>query len=207
MNLVNDFNTLVIVGRWNKAIFNPEWISKFLLMDEKLEVEIPLYANGSTRISTKDLRIYVLNNKLNFSVLDNSDETFRKIEELALKVADYLPHTPVDAFGINYKFEDTENSKIDDCFSYDDSSIFEKFGFTRDSTLIKRSFKKDSFLFNLSVTKKEDKSVFDFNYHYVIKSLVEFKKFLDTDILINLKEQSKELLSEIYSLEIKQNGK
>ena len=41
MILKSDYSTIVIVGIWNKGIFNLEWVSKFLLPKEKkLNVEI-----------------------------------------------------------------------------------------------------------------------------------------------------------------------
>ncbi|MBW2098929.1 MAG: hypothetical protein JRG77_09085, partial [Deltaproteobacteria bacterium] len=51
MKLATEFNPLILVGAWNKYIFNPDWIGKFLLSGEKIEVEIPINADGSPRIS------------------------------------------------------------------------------------------------------------------------------------------------------------
>jgi len=69
MKLAIEFNPLILGGAWNKYIFNPDWIGKFLLSGEKIEVEIPINADGSPRISTENFRIFVINNKLIFSLI------------------------------------------------------------------------------------------------------------------------------------------
>jgi hypothetical protein len=48
----DEFDVLVMVGGWNKNIFNLEWVSRYLLPNEKLEAEIPLNVDGSPRISS-----------------------------------------------------------------------------------------------------------------------------------------------------------
>jgi len=57
------------------------------------------------KISSKKVRIFVLGNKLNFVPISKTDENFDFVQELGLKTADYLPHTPVTALGINFVFE------------------------------------------------------------------------------------------------------
>jgi len=36
MKLKPEFNLLVLVGAWNKNIFNPDWVGKFLLPGKEL---------------------------------------------------------------------------------------------------------------------------------------------------------------------------
>ena len=72
----DEFNGLVIVGAWNKSIFNPTWVSKYLLPDEKLEAEVPLGVDAFFKISSKKVRIFVLGNKLNFVPISKTDENF-----------------------------------------------------------------------------------------------------------------------------------
>ncbi len=48
MILKSDYNALVFLGLWNKAIFNSQWVSRFLFPKEKkLSVEFPLNVDGS----------------------------------------------------------------------------------------------------------------------------------------------------------------
>lgn len=96
MFLKTDYNALVLVGLWNKGIFNPDWVSRYLIPKEKkLNVEFPLNVDGSPRVSSDKIRIFVIGNKLNFVPLNTYDETFEIIQDLAIKTSDYLPHTPV----------------------------------------------------------------------------------------------------------------
>ena len=43
MELKSNYFSLVIVGDWNKSIFNPEWVSKYIfdIPGAKVKVEIP----------------------------------------------------------------------------------------------------------------------------------------------------------------------
>ncbi len=52
MKLVVDYNNLVIVGLWNRHIFNPEWVGQYLLPETELTSEYPLNIAGSFRISS-----------------------------------------------------------------------------------------------------------------------------------------------------------
>ena len=113
MILKTDYNALVVVGFWNKGIFNHDWVKRFLLPnEEKLHVEFPINVDVSHRVSSEIIRIYVIGNKLNFIPRNTYDETFEIIQNLAVKTADYLPHTPVTSFGINFLFETTDIDEI-----------------------------------------------------------------------------------------------
>lgn len=83
---------------WNKHIFNPKWVSKYLLPKEKLKIEIPQhFIDGPPRITSKKIRFTVLDLKLALSPLFTDNDTLSLVQEIAFKIADYLPHTPVDA--------------------------------------------------------------------------------------------------------------
>lgn len=206
MKFRNDYNVLVIVGNWNKNIFNQEWVSKYLIPGEKLQVEIPLNFDGSPRISTDNLRIFILGNKLNFAILKNEDTNFDKIQELAYKVADYLPHTPVSAFGINFVFETKETKYLNELFKFKDLEQFSDVGYTYNKSTLTRNLTTNNLILNLSILKEKNIFVFHLNYHFDIKNLVEFKENFDTNTIIKLKNNSFDLLSDIYNIKLNQKS-
>lgn len=202
MKFKPEFNSLIIVGNWNNAILNPKWITKYILPETELSVEIPLNINASMRMSTKELRIFSIDGKLNFAVLKHDDTVFKKIGELGIKMADNLIHTPVSAFGINYVFECEGTETIDDLFSLSDSEDIEQNGFAVSNIQIRRQLKSGDKLLNLIIIKSNEKYSFDFNYHTNIKSMVDFKDKFDPDDIVKFKNESIELLSNLYELEM-----
>ncbi|MEA2059265.1 MAG: hypothetical protein U9P10_01815 [Thermodesulfobacteriota bacterium] len=202
MKLATEFNPLILVGAWNKHIFNPDWIGKFLLPGEKLEVEIPINVDGSARISTDNFRIFVISNKLIFSLRKNDDNVLEEIEELSLKIADYLPHTPIVAFGINLLFEcDNNSKKLQDLFSLSDSEQLIEAGCIIDSDQIKHSFVQDNRNINLTLIKQSVAFKFDFNFHFNISNLVEFKEKINNNRLLDMKQIATSILNDVYDVE------
>lgn len=202
MKLATEFNPLILVGAWNKHIFNPDWIGKFLLPGEKLEVEIPINVDGSARISTDNFRIFVISNKLIFSLRKDDDNVLEEIEELSLKIADYLPHTPIVAFGINLLFEcDNNSKKLQDLFSLSDSEQLIEAGCIIDSDQIKHSFVQDNRNINLTLIKQSDAFKFDFNFHFNISNLVEFKEKINNNRLLDMKQIATSILNDVYDVD------
>ncbi|MDL1974156.1 MAG: hypothetical protein LWX55_05150 [Deltaproteobacteria bacterium] len=202
MKLATEFNPLILVGAWNKHIFNPDWIGKFLLPGEKMEVEIPINVDGSHRISTENFRIFVISNKLNFSLRKDDDNVLEEIEELSLKIADYLPHTPIVAFGINFLFEcDNNFDKLQDLFSLSDSEKLIEAGCIIDSDQIKHSFIQGNRNINLTLSKQSDTFKFDFNFHFNIRNLVEFKEQINNNRLLHMKQIATSILNDVYDVE------
>ncbi len=207
MILKKDYNALVLVGLWNKSIFNPEWISRFLLPKVKsLSAEYPLNINASPRISSDTIRIIVIGNNLNFIPIDTSDETFELIQELAIKIADYLPHTPVTAFGANFLFETTAtdvSTPMNKLLQLNDVDELTEFGASIKSSQHKHSMEIDKKLINLSISTDNSKRIFDFNFHFNISSLAEFKEQINSNSLMDLREIALSLMKEVYNLELK----
>jgi len=202
MKLKDEFNTLVIAGSWNHAIINPDWISKFILPNTELKVEIPLNVNGSFRISTDELRIFSIDGKLNFAILKHEESIYKKIGDLGIAIAEHLIHTPVIGFGINYIFECAGNEEIDDLMLVKDSGKISENGFSIVNTTIRRELKIGEKLINLGIVKGKDIYTIDFNYHNKINSLVEFKDKFESDNMIDFKNESIDILKGLYNMEM-----
>ena len=212
MKLRNDYNALVIAGGWNINIFNPKWISKFLITDEeKLEFELPFSVAGfpqisSYRISSKKIRIVAQNNRLNFIPRFTDDETFNTVQELAIKTADYLPHTPVTSFGINFIFNDTLNDSLLELLELKDTEKITNLGATLKDTKYLRCFELKEKIVNLRIALVNSNVEFDFNFHFMISNLAEFKEKIMSNQILTLKEIAIDFMQEVYNLEPKKEN-
>lgn len=205
MILKTDYSALVVVGLWNKGIFNPDWVKRFLLPDgEKLHVEFPINVDGSQRVSSEKIRIFVIGNKLNFVPLNTYDETLEIIQDLAVKTADYLPHTPVNSFGINFIFETTDKDEIPERllqFNHDEKLI--EYGARISESSHSYSLDFDQKRLNLKITKQDVSRVeFNFNFHFDITDLAQFKEKIDLNPILDLKREATSMMKDIYNLEL-----
>ena len=210
MILKTDYNALILVGLWNKGVFNPDWVSKFLLPEnKKLIVEYPLNIDASPRVSSDKIRIFMLVNKLSFIPLNTYDETFETIQDLALKTADYLPHTPVTAFGINFHFETTDaDDTPGELLHLNDAEALQQFGATIKSSQHQHTLDFDRKILNLAISNKDDSKItFAFNFHFDISDLTQFKEQIHSNPILDLKELSLNILQEVYGLKLKNKVK
>lgn len=129
MILRNDYNVLIISGLWNKYLFQQDWVGKYLLPDEELNVEFPINMEASShRVSNKSIRICVQGNRLLLTPIRSIDDNFAMIQDISLKIADYLPHTPVNSYGINFLFDNVQMPKYNDIIEPKDSKKISEYG-------------------------------------------------------------------------------
>ena len=200
MEFVQESTPIIIAGLWNNAIFNQEWVAKYLLPGENLKIEYPLNGNGSVRSSTDQLRICTIDNKLVLTTLDSEDSTLIKIENLAVKISDYLPHTPVTAMGFNFNFKTSVTENLTKCNNLADKDTFSENGLSLIKTNITRSFSKDKYVLTLSIEYFEQECIISMNYNFPITSLIEIKSILLEGELLRFKEISLELLENTYGI-------
>ena len=193
-----DFNNLVIVGLWNRHIFSSEWIGKYLLPDTELTSEYPLNIAGSFRVSTDRLRIFVLGNRLHFVPLQSDVTVFDLIQDLSLKVGTYLPHTPVTAFGVNFLFEAPSSELGADFFAVPDLPLLVASGLQPKNTSYRHSFNKDGRVMNLSVSIDGGSVRFDFNNHFEVKSMLDFKERISQTSIVSMLKEAEALLATVY---------
>ena len=137
MKFDDPFDVLVIVGGWNRHILTPNWIQRYLLPGDQEELTVEIQGQFSQdlnpqfvspRISSKEVRILLQGNRLNFSPVKNEDKNFDRIQELALQLADYLPHTPVSGYGVNFLFTEDPTEHLINLIRPNDLEEIAKFG-------------------------------------------------------------------------------
>lgn len=170
-------STLVIVGGWNaNIILNPQWLKKYLFPEQD-QIKIGLNPSSAQPIivSTDGLHITLGGNKLGFAPSSQSIEALDAIEQVAKKIADYLPHTPVTAFGINFSREEDHTTVAPFLETRLKSFIGLRYGQARECS-VKVSFTVDKSILRFTVRQDAaGKSFVDFNFHHQIQSLSDFK--------------------------------
>jgi hypothetical protein len=211
MKLDQSSSALVIVGGWNSHIFiTPRWIKRFLFPEEEFTLELQgqllQSLNGQFLhpcISSKDIRILLQGNKLNFIPLKNGDENLDRIQDLALQLADYLPHTPVSGYRVNFLFtEDHVNEDLVDLIRPGDLEEIEQFGASLTGEEYTRRLELNERILNFTVGLKNERTTFKFNFHSKINDLIAFKAGISKTSILELKQEAIQFISEIYNLEL-----
>ena len=213
MKLDHSSSALVIVGGWNAHIFNPEWISRYLFDGKKEKLKVDILAElshgfnpqfVSQRVSSKEVRIQLQGNKLSLRPIENKDKYFKRIEEIALLLADYLPHTPVSGFDMNFVF--TENKVSEDLKNIirpKDLSKIEEFGASLIGQHYTRSLELDSMILNFTIELKDKRITLKLNFHTDIRDLAQFKTKISETSVLTMKEKAVEFIMSVYNLELK----
>ncbi len=202
MKLINENKLLVIVGAWNRNIFSQEWLKKYLLPKDDFTMEFALGLVGSHRILSKSVYIEFHSNKLIFIPKSDDTEVYETVAGLAVKIADYLPHTPVVGYGINFKFEGTTDDIQPELIKINDVNKLVACGAKLLNSQHKHSIKIDDILVNISITVNNDQLYFDFNFHSDITNLTQFKENIYQFPIKKLHNVALDLMNDAYQIQI-----
>lgn len=107
--------TVVLVGQWNPAVFNPEWVARHLNDGKPVVAELAagpgMLAIAGWRIILDDLLVVPSRDRLVLGTRVTSDAGLQRMEEAARRVLELLPHTPLVAAGINFGFVEKRPSE------------------------------------------------------------------------------------------------
>ncbi len=94
--------SIVLVGKFNPAIFSPAWFAKNGIITEgELQVaETQVVHKQITRFAVEHLTVHAELER--FSIKVSTDPLIRIADMVSTTFRGLLPHTPVQAFGINY---------------------------------------------------------------------------------------------------------
>jgi hypothetical protein len=203
------FSPLVIVGQWNKSIFNPTWIQKYILPEYTgmgITIDFPMPdADLSPRYGTDKFSFNTKGERLLFNVVSFDDDTFRLVSKKAIILAGFLEYTPVGSFGINYLFECDDKDSFDLTIFDKIEAPFNKCGDIIYSRITK-SYKFQDYVLTIIVHLKKSATnsniIFDFNYSYDIKDLSEFKIKFTEESIIERKNDALQILEDLFNLKL-----
>lgn len=108
--------SLVIIGSWNPAILNPDWLAR-KIFDKPENVEMPVIMEFATKPGMPPR--YTIEGIIFVPAMDRlmiypqifDDTNLQLVEEKSIKLLSILSHTPVLAFGQNFEFLENEPSE------------------------------------------------------------------------------------------------
>ncbi|HYA39748.1 MAG TPA: hypothetical protein VEF34_00460 [Syntrophobacteraceae bacterium] len=195
--------TVAVAGQWNTRLFGPEWVIANLSGGEQVNAEL-LLATGlaNLRLHWGGLILIPQQEMIIIGVKEGSDQTLQKAEELAIKILELLPHTPVQGCGINFGFTDADPpSEMLGLFRLQDSDKISDLEAAIKATEIKRQleFKNEDYILNLTCSMGEKGVGLHLNYHYGVNSTSLAAKAL-AGKTVRHKSDSLKIIESLYNL-------
>lgn len=203
----DSFN-IVVVGDWNPLIFQPDWVKEHLASIQEIDVvlAISLQPNSPARITIdNEINIYPSSNLLIIDCVEYNDASLRKCAQVLEKICSLLPHTPIKACGINFRFIGAleDSPSLTDLFTFSDAGKIAADDFLLSKASIKRSFKlNDSSELNLNLDLIEDTLKIEFNFHLPITSLSDVPDNFSFAEITQKRTLALSFLNDVYEIEI-----
>lgn len=193
--------TIVVVGSWNVGILNPDWLTQNILPDTPIEIEV-LVDPGRVRVQylAGDVRIIPSTSRLVIATL--TANALPRAEQVACRILEALPVTPVVSAGINFGFvENAPDNGLLNVFAASDNDSLGDASYAITETSITRKLMRDDQLLNLRLTLSQTGAVrFHFNHHQDIAGADGARAALQ-GMADQKRQQSVELMRNLYGLE------
>lgn len=173
--------TLVIVGAWNIAILDPQWIVRNALQvppGTKIPVEMEVSMGIATNFRSKinDLFFMPSPDKFIINPSKENEELFRLADSAAINLYKTLSHTPIQAIGYNFTYildaDETYTIDITNCAGTEYPEIYKKIdAIARPETNIQHSLllgTDDSVVLNIHYNTTSNNKLIKMNYHYQV---------------------------------------
>ena len=193
--------TVVITGQWNPAIFEPNWTAKHLLgMQPGTDVLITqvLIGNKITNYFG-EVGLSVLDTRVEFYLNKFDAENQARLEKLVLGVAATLPHTPVQALGVNFHFSESDVSAILVDMLKTHEQLESRFEVSAQS--IVSVMKTEGAELNLRRDLSGPNLAFVFNYHHLLPGGVNDVATIAKGAVAKLYKAAVALIADVYSLD------
>lgn len=195
---------LVIVGAWNRSIFQPGWVARNLFdypegADVQIEKLISVGGVNNQIDFIDSVGVMPLKERINLYVKDFERDTLSRCEHVVLNLMTVLNHTPTTAFGVNVSFiEEDASAEIVDLLQPADK-LDERFKVLH-SSLNSSIELEDGVVLNFVRTIDEDgTAIFDLNFHHKESKLLKNREFCE-GLIGKYYEQSKQILNDNYGL-------
>ena len=182
--------TIVVVGSWNVAILNPDWIGREMMNLQEVEIELIIGQNRPVpKVNSQLVSVTPSPNIVIISARQPTDESLKAAEDAACRMLEKLPITPVSGVGINFGYvEETAN--------------ISEIPLSIKSTSIVRQLEYDSRDINFRITQTADARLrIHLNYHAQLSTATAAREAL-MDKAISYSRHSKELLHKLYNFDL-----
>ncbi len=197
MKVKKDSTNLVIAGKWNKYILSPDWLAKQIFEKSEIKVEFS-FALDTPRFTCDNIRIVPTEDRVTFIALEYSNGILEKIENMAYRLIDLLPFTPIAAFGTNFVYiEEGARGDLLDIFELKDNDKLSDYDVTIKENSIRRKLLIEEQELNLAILQEGENVVFDFNFHYDTPT---FTKDNIKGRFVENRKITENLLKDVYKL-------
>jgi hypothetical protein len=191
---------LVIAGAWNPAIFHPVWVARHLLgYPEGDTIRATLVQTGPPLHTTTYLDgigYSASAQRFELALAHQDPEGFARAARCVQNLVGTLPHTPVNACGINFNFvDDDPGPEVLDLLVSNDG-IDQHFVITTQEFLATINL-EDGCELHFKRIPTPEQVAFDFNYHYSLQNL-EPLQGIDAAKFATLLHKSYDSLKNIY---------
>lgn len=206
MTPVLDDWTIVIVGSWNVAILNPEWLGPNVFGQAELELELLIGpARPQIKVAAPLVAIVPEPGRVVLNARQTTDESVFRTAAVAARLLEKLPETPITGIGINFAFVETNvRPELATLFQIRDTGRISDQHLVIKSTTIVRQLEYNGRDLNLKLTQ-EDKLSFHFNYHKNVISALAAKEAIEGKVLL-YKEHAIGLMRSLFNLDLEEQG-
>jgi hypothetical protein len=205
--------TVVLVGQWNPAVFNPEWVARNLNDGQPVVAELAagpgLLAIAGWRVVVGDLLVVPSRDRLVFGTRATTNEALQRIEGAARRVLELLPHTPLHAAGVNFAFvEETPREETLGLVKAADLRRFAEKGYDVVRNELHRAVRVEKETLNTVVAVAEDGTMrASVNFHRDLGDVPPDARAPAcrealAGKLVRAKKQAVEVLHSVYGLEL-----
>jgi hypothetical protein len=192
--------SVVIVGRWNRAILTPAGIAKrvFKADQKQIFVAVPLDGVSPYQVRHPDHKIIAMTdeNRLHIQVLKMDYETLGHAMEAGVNALLALPETPVSAAGFNINFHSEDvSSDLAALLVADIDRDLAKLEYPVVARSITRSFEDGSGTLNITVSGKDPSFDIGCNFHRASADYKELVEWMQTPT-----EQAKKAVERVLAL-------
>jgi hypothetical protein len=142
---------VLVLGHWDPLILTPAWLNEHVAAGDVV-VEMARDERLPPRQTFDGVSLLVVDNRLLVSPAEPDVDGMKKAEDVALKLLDLLPHTPITAVGVNVQLE----GDLGDALATNDAGALAARGLREKSAVLRRSFEHGRGRVNVTLERRED---------------------------------------------------
>jgi len=203
---------LNIVGSWNPAILNPNWLSNNVFHVDTVSIEMGLLQPGGIQVSitANNVNIIPYKDRVMIRPLNYESETLDLCDNYARELLTLLPHTPIAAAGVNMSFvlkedypdkliqlfEDDDEGEITNDFASIQQKVYSRKLLLSHRQNVELNYK----VIYDNISLANENISLEFNYHHPKESVGDLQGLIRG--FNSYKELSLDFLNRVYELEL-----
>jgi len=197
---------IVMVGFWNRMIFEPKWVMNELFHSPEIEKLFPMMPIAPLIYRDSELALMISEQRIIVQAI-KFDKSIDRAEKMAHDLLLALPKTPISAIGINFGFiESKPQDSLLKLFNFADDVDIATANWNVGNKKISKQLTKDDKMLNLSIGYDSHSQIqIDANFHYPVNSATDAVEKLENNAS-SLHEELINLLENVYILRMEENS-